>query len=112
MRVKQTLFAQIGKHINFDAPTNLQNNVRSIAREEDLHSEVIIQLSEIRALVSLTQEINMLASSSITHTARQQSTSKAAERGSSQSPDTVNKTGGTARASPLQGGKTSLESNY
>ena len=54
----------------------------------------------------------MLAQSSITHTARQQSTSKVAERGSSHSPDTVNKTGGTGRASPMQGGKTCLESNY
>lgn len=42
MRVKQTLFAQIGKHINLDVPPNPQANVRSIAREEDLHSEVII----------------------------------------------------------------------
>jgi len=52
-RIKQTMFAQIGKHINFDAPTNLQNGSRQINCEEHLHNEVIIQLSEIRALISL-----------------------------------------------------------
>ena len=62
------MFVQIGKHINFDAPSNVIDQNRQIAREEDLHSEIIIQLSEIRALVSLAQEIGMLAQSSLTVT--------------------------------------------
>ena len=36
------MFVQIGKHINFDAPANLIDQNRQIAREEDLHSEIII----------------------------------------------------------------------
>lgn len=60
------MFVQIGKHINFDAPSNIIDQNRQIAREEDLHSEIIIQLSEIRALISLAQEIGMLAQSSLT----------------------------------------------
>ena len=38
-----------------------------IQTEEDLHSEVVIQLSEIRALNSLAQELNMLSQSSLTN---------------------------------------------
>ena len=41
-RVKQTMFAQIGKHINFDAQTRMQGASRSIQTEEDLLSEVVI----------------------------------------------------------------------
>ena len=41
-RVKQNMFVQIGKHINFDAPANLIDQNRQIAREEHLHSEIII----------------------------------------------------------------------
>ena len=60
------MFAQIGKHINFEATPHIAQVQRMISTEEDLHSEVIIQLSEIRALLGLSQEIGMLASSSLT----------------------------------------------
>ena len=60
-KIKQSMFAQIGKHINFDAQSHMQTQSRMITNEEDLHNEVIIQLSEIRALTSLAQEIGMLA---------------------------------------------------
>lgn len=65
-RIKQSMFAQIGKHINFEGTPHIAQVQRMISTEEDLHSEVIIQLSEIRALLGLSQEIGMLASSSLT----------------------------------------------
>ena len=65
-RIKQTMFSHLGKNLNFDVPgPQLQSN-RMLNREEDLHSEVIIQMSEIRAQINLAQEIAMLAQSSLT----------------------------------------------
>ena len=64
-RIKQTMFSHLGKNLNFDLPgPQLQSN-RLLNREEDLHSEVIIQMSEIRAQINLAQEIAMLAQSSL-----------------------------------------------
>lgn len=102
------MFAQIGKHINFDVITHMQNQSRMIQTEEDLHSEVVIQLAEIRALNSLAQEINMLAQSSLTNNNyRQRSTSPGGGRYSAEAtgPTTPN------RNKAAKGG-TSHDSNY
>ena len=52
-RIKQTIYSHQGKNINFELNPKSSHQPRLFAREEDLHNEIILKLSEMRNLSNL-----------------------------------------------------------
>ena len=54
MKIKGNLFSQISKKLNFENKKQYQPNLNQLQNEQSLKNEILIQVSEIRALLTTT----------------------------------------------------------
>ena len=54
MKIKGNLFSQISKKLNFENKKQYQPNLNQLQNEQSLKNEILIQVSEIRGLLTTT----------------------------------------------------------